>query len=179
MVVNIVAIAASGVFVMLTGLRANLAVVMIGVFGTAAALALANGIYLTIVQVKIPQRYLGRLIALNQAITWSTLPVGFVVLLPLTGKLNPLLQRHGALAGPVGSVIGTGPGRGLGFAFCLCGLAMTVNALAALGIRRLSRLDADVPDALPDDLVGAQVLAARRADQDEPVAAPGGEGRRG
>ncbi|HLK77003.1 MAG TPA: amino acid adenylation domain-containing protein [Streptosporangiaceae bacterium] len=179
MVVNIVAIAVSGVFVMLTGLRANLAVVMIGVFGTAAALALANGIYLTIVQVKIPQRYLGRLIALNQAITWSTLPIGFVVLLPLAGKLNPLLQRHGALAGPVGSVIGTGPGRGLGFAFCLCGLAMTVNALAALGIKRLSRLDADVPDALPDDLVGAQVLAARRADQHQPVAAPAGEGRRG
>ena len=73
---------------------------------------------------------------------------------------------HGALAGTVGSVIGTGPGRGLGFAFVLCGLAMTVNALAALGIRRLSRLDQDMPDALPDDLVGAQVLAARSRDRE-------------
>jgi amino acid adenylation domain-containing protein len=162
MVVNILAIASSGVFVALTGLRSNMTVVLLGVFGTAAALALANGIYLTVIQVKVPQRYLGRMIALNQTITWSTLPIGFVVLLPLTGQLAPLLSRHGALAGTVGAVIGTGPGRGLGFAFVLCGLAMTVNALAALGIRRLSRLDEDMPDALPDDLVGAQVLAARR-----------------
>ena len=161
MVVNIVAIAMAGVFVMLTGFRANMLVVLVGVFGTAAALALANGIYFTIIQLKVPQRFLGRLIALNQAITWATLPIGFVLLLPLTGKLAPLLTHGGALAGTVGRVIGTGPGRGLGFAFVLCGLAMTVNALAALGVRRLNRLDTDVPDSLPDDLIGAQVLAAR------------------
>jgi surfactin synthase thioesterase subunit/MFS family permease len=161
MVVNIVAIAVSGGFVMLTGFRANMLVVLAGVFGTAAALALANGIYFTIIQVKVPQRFLGRLIALNQAITWATLPIGFVLLLPLTGKLSPLLTHGGALAGTVGRVIGTGPGRGLGFAFVLCGLAMAVNALAALGVRRLNQLDREVPDSLPDDLIGAQVLAAR------------------
>jgi amino acid adenylation domain-containing protein len=173
MVVNIAAIALSGGFVMLTGWRASMLVVLAGVFGTAAALALANGIYLTIIQVKVPQRYLGRMIALNQAITWSTLPIGFVLLLPLTSRLSPLLTRGGALAGTVGRVIGTGPGRGLGFAFVLCGLAMTVNALAALGVRRLSRLDEQVPDSLPDDLIGAQVLAAR-ADE-RPVSAGAAE----
>jgi amino acid adenylation domain-containing protein len=161
MLVNIVAIAISGVFVMLTGIRASIPVVLVGVFGTAAALALANGIYLTIIEVKMPQRFHGRLIALNQTITWATLPFGFALLVPLTGKLDPLLARGGALAGTVGGVIGTGPGRGLGFGFIVFGFAMTVNALAALGVRRLSRLDTQVPDALPDDLIGARALAER------------------
>ncbi len=161
MLVNIVAIAISGVFVMLTGIRASMPVVLAGVFGTAVALALANGIYLTIIEVKMPQRFHGRLIALTQTITWATLPVGFALLLPLTGKLNPLLAHGGALAGTVGGVIGTGPGRGLGFGFVVFGFAMTVNAVVAMGVRRLSRLDMQVPDALPDDLVGARALAER------------------
>ncbi len=161
MLANIVAIVIWGLFVMLTGARASLPVVLAGVFGTAVVLTLANGIYLTIIEVKVPQRFHGRVIALNQTITWATLPIGFVLLLPLTGKLNPLLVRGGALADTVGKVIGTGHGRGLGFGFILFGFCMTVNALVALGIKRLSRLDAQVPDAMPDDLVGAQALAGR------------------
>ncbi len=158
MIVNIVAIAISGLFVMLTGARASLPIVLAGVFGTAVMLTLANGIYLTIIEVKVPQRFHGRIIALNQTITWAMLPIGFAVLLPLTGKLNPLLERGGALADTVGKVIGTGHGRGLGLGLILFGLLMTVNALVALGIKRLAKLDTLVPDALPDDLVGAQVL---------------------
>jgi surfactin synthase thioesterase subunit/MFS family permease len=164
MIVNIVAIAISGGFVMLTGVRASLPVVFAGVFGTAVALTLANGIYLTIIEVKVPQRFHARMIALNQTITWATLPIGFAVLLPLTGKLNPLFVRGGPLADTVGRVIGTGHGRGLGFGMIVFGLLMTVNALIALGIKRLARLDAQVPDALPDDLVGARAVAGRDGD---------------
>jgi hypothetical protein len=174
MVVNIAAIAVSGLFVMLTGLRASLPIVLIGVFGTELALTLANGIYLTIIEVKMPQRFHGRLIALNQALTWATLPIGFALLLPLAGKLNPLLARGGALADTVGRVIGTGHGRGLGLAMIIFGLLMTVNAFVALGVKRLARLDAEVPDALPDDLVGARALTASdsadAADADRPLA---------
>jgi hypothetical protein len=180
MVANILAIALSGVFVMLTGFRGNLAVVFIGVFGTALALSLANGIYLTIIQVKVPQRFHGRVIALNQTITWSTLPIGFALLLPASGALEPLLAPDGALAGTVGAVIGTGPGRGLGLAFILFGLGMLVNALAALGVRRLARLDTELPDALPDDLIGVQALAgAGDAAPERPEPGPSGPGQPG
>ncbi len=37
---------------------------------------LVNGVYTTIVQVKVPQRFHGRVFALNQMISWSTLPIG-------------------------------------------------------------------------------------------------------
>jgi len=161
MVANILAVAASGAFVALTGSRASLPVVFAGVFGTAVSLSLANGIYLTVVQTKVPQRFHGRVIALNQTLTWSTLPIGFALLVPASGRLEPLLAPDGALAGTVGRVIGTGTGRGLGFAYVLCGLGMLVNALVALRVRRLARLDTELPDAPADDLVGLQALAAR------------------
>ncbi|MGE5827889.1 MAG: MFS transporter, partial [Micromonosporaceae bacterium] len=163
MVGNLLVIAASGVFVALTGLQANLALVLIGAFGTGLFLAIANGIYVTVIQVKMPQRYHGRVLSLNQTLTWSTLPLGFLVLVPASGLLEPLMAPGGALAGTLGQVIGTGPGRGLGLSFVLFGVLMTVNALLGLTIRRLRRLDLEMPDSLPDDLVGAQVLAARGA----------------
>jgi len=40
---------------------------------------------------------------------------------------------------------------------------MLLNALVALRVRRLSRLDTDLPDAPPDDLVGVRALAEREA----------------
>jgi amino acid adenylation domain-containing protein len=163
MVGNLLVIAASGVFVAITGSQANLAVVLIGVFGTGLFLAMANGIYVTVIQVKMPQRYHGRVLALNQTLTWSTLPLGFLVLVPASGLLEPLMAPGGALAGSLGHVLGTGPGRGLGLSFVVFGLLMTVNALLGLTIRRLRRLDLEVADSLPDDLVGAQLLAARSA----------------
>ena len=166
----LVAIAAAGLFVMLTGMRANLAVAFAGVFGTALLLTMANGIYLTIIQVKVPQRFHGRVIALNQAIAWSTFPIGFAVLAPLVaGYLEPRLGAGGSLAGSVGALIGTGPGRGIGFSYLLFGLAMTVNAIAGLCLRSLARLDTAVPDAVADDLVGVRLLAQRAAPAPAPA----------
>ncbi|HEX6755516.1 MAG TPA: amino acid adenylation domain-containing protein [Mycobacteriales bacterium] len=169
---NILAIALSGFFVAVTGLRPSLPVVLAGVLGTALSLSIANGLYMTIIQVKVPQRFHGRVFALNQTITWSTLPIGFAVLVPASGALDRLLTPDGVLASTVGRVIGTGEGRGLGLAYLVFGIGMMLNALVALRVRRLARLDTDLPDSLPDDLVGVRLLAERAAGRAEggPVA---------
>ena len=149
---------------LVTGLRPSVLLVAAGVFGTALALALIQSIYTTIVQVKVPQRFHGRVFALNQMIAWSTLPLGFLVLAPLASRaFEPLLAPGGAPAGPVGQVIGVGSGRGIGLVYIVVGLA--IAALTAVGLRttRLGRFDADVPDAAPDDLVGLQTLKQRHA----------------
>jgi amino acid adenylation domain-containing protein len=162
MIMVMALIGVSGAFVMITGVRPNLAVVLVGLFGTAVALSIANGIYVTIIQVKIPQRFHGRVIALNQTIAWSTIPIGFAVFVPASGPLlDPLMARHGALAGTLGRAIGTGSGRGIGLAYLLFGLAMVVNALIGLRLRALRQLDTDLPDAAPDDLIGVQALDGR------------------
>ncbi|MBO3750156.1 amino acid adenylation domain-containing protein [Streptosporangiaceae bacterium NEAU-GS5] len=144
---------------MVTGLRPAVAVVAAGVFGTAFTLAVIQSIYATIVQVKVPQRFHGRVFALNQMIAWSTLPLGFAVIAPLaSATFEPLLRPSGPLAGTLGTVIGTGPGRGIALVYLA--VALTIAALTALGLRTriLSTFDSQVPDAQPDDLIGLQSL---------------------
>ncbi|MDQ7802937.1 amino acid adenylation domain-containing protein [Amycolatopsis sp. A133] len=139
------------------GLRPSLAVVAAGVFLLAAAMAVSQGIYATLVQVKVPQRFHGRVFAINQTITWSTLPIGFAVLAPLAvGWFSPLLAPGGALAGSVGTVLGTGEGRGVGLAYVVYALVLLLINIGGFGVRLLRRFDTEVPDSLPDDLVGAQ-----------------------
>ncbi|MET8846329.1 amino acid adenylation domain-containing protein [Amycolatopsis sp. NPDC004625] len=139
------------------GLRPSLVVVAAGVFLLAAAMAVSQGIYATLVQVKVPQRYHGRVFAINQTITWSTLPIGFAVLAPLAVSwFSPLLAPGGALTGSVGAVLGTGEGRGVGLAYVVYALVLLLVNAGGFSIRLLRRFDTEVPDSLPDDLVGAQ-----------------------
>ncbi|MDM4784524.1 hypothetical protein [Micromonospora sp. b486] len=87
----------------------------LGSFGVGLGLGLHNGIYLSIIQVKVPQRFHGRVLAIIQTLTWATLPLGFAVLVPLSGSLlEPMFAPGGALAGSVGALIGTArPGLGV------------------------------------------------------------------
>jgi hypothetical protein len=67
--------------------RADLAVIAVGVCGMTAWLTLLNGIYATIVQVKVPQRFHGRVFAMNTLIAWSTLPIGFGLVAPYAASV--------------------------------------------------------------------------------------------
>ncbi|GAB3897952.1 hypothetical protein GCM10027612_55180 [Microbispora bryophytorum subsp. camponoti] len=155
---------ALSVFCLLTGLRPDLFLIGVGAFGMSLCLTLLNGVYATIIQVKVPQRFHGRVIALNTLVAWSTLPIGFGLVAPYGAQVfEPLLAPDGPLAGTAGAVLGTGAGRGIGFMYACFGVAIAVIALVALRIRVLRRFDTDVPDALPDDVVGYQALTERIA----------------
>ncbi|MFB4290814.1 amino acid adenylation domain-containing protein [Nonomuraea sp. ATR24] len=143
----------------LVGLTRSLVLIGIGAFGVSLGLALVNGVYATIIQVKVPQRYHGRVFALNQMVAWSTIPLGVGVLTPLAERaLEPLMLPGGALAGTVGAVIGTGPGRGIALIYVIFGLFIALLVAGALRTRVLSRFDDHVPDATPDDLIGVARL---------------------
>ncbi|MFI7648062.1 amino acid adenylation domain-containing protein [Micromonospora sp. NPDC049460] len=157
---------------MLIGLDASVAMICVGAFWLAMAMTTAQSIYATIVQVKVPQRFHGRVFSLNQTISWSTLPIGFALIAPgATALFEPMLAPGGSLAGSVGAVIGTGPGRGIGFAYVCFGAALVLITLGGFAIRLLRRFDIEVEDSLPDDLIGAQErekrLAARAAERAE------------
>ncbi|WP_219461807.1 non-ribosomal peptide synthetase/MFS transporter [Nonomuraea rhizosphaerae] len=145
-------------FCLVTGVRADLVTIGVGAFGMSLWLTLLNGIYATIVQVKVPQRFHGRVFALNTLIAWSTLPLGFGLVAPYGAAVfDPLLAPGGALASTVGTVIGTGAGRGVGLMYVLFAVAMAVLAVVALRSRLPGLLDRSA-DAPPDDLVGLQAL---------------------
>jgi hypothetical protein len=155
--------AVQGGFGVLTGLRPSLVFIALGLAGMLFCLAIVRGTYSTIVQVKVPQRLQGRVFAVNQVISWSTIPLGFAVLAPLWAHLfGAMLTPHGRLSGTVGAVIGTGPGRGIGFMYVVFGLVMAVSSLLAARYGRVSRFDDEVPDAIADDLVGLQEHRSRR-----------------
>ncbi|MGP3963943.1 amino acid adenylation domain-containing protein [Nonomuraea sp. 3N208] len=148
-----------GCFCLITGLRADLTVIAVGVCGITAWVTLLNGIYTTIVQVKVPQRFHGRVFAMNTLIAWSTLPIGFGLVAPYAASvLDPLLLDGGALASTAGAIIGTGPGRGIGFMYVLFGLVIVAITLVAMRVPALARFDHEVPDAVADDLVGVRAL---------------------
>ncbi|WP_433064940.1 non-ribosomal peptide synthetase/MFS transporter [Dactylosporangium sp. CS-033363] len=150
---------------LLTGLRENLILIGTGALGMALALTLLNGVYTTIIQVKVPQRLHGRVFSLNTLIAWSTMPLGFGVVAPFGAELfRPLLHEGAPLAGPLGPIFGTGPDRGLGLMFAAFALAIAVIALA--GLRVLRRFDDEVADGLADDLVGLAVLETPTATDD-------------
>ncbi|MFG2089020.1 amino acid adenylation domain-containing protein [Spirillospora sp. NPDC048824] len=146
----------------LTGMRPDPVFVAVCAFFLYFWLAIHNGIYVTLIHLKFPQRFHGRILAVNQMIAWSTLPLGFAVAVPLGERLlEPLMAADGALAPTVGQVIGTGTGRGLGLMYLVLGLLMGVAVAVAMRTRVLGRFDRDVPDAPPDDLVGRQALRER------------------
>ncbi|GAA3446648.1 non-ribosomal peptide synthetase [Planomonospora venezuelensis] len=149
-------------FAVVTGLHASPLVVGAGAFGLWFSLSIVNGVFMTIVHVKVPQRFHGRVMAVNQMISWSTLPLGMAVVAPLGERLlEPLLAPGGALASSVGAVIGVGEGRGIAFMYVILGLGIAVHVLVSMRIPVLARFDDEVPEATPDDLVGAQALRER------------------
>ncbi|GII00831.1 non-ribosomal peptide synthetase/MFS transporter [Planobispora takensis] len=150
------ALAVSGTLI---GLRPDLVMISAGAFGLGLWVSLLNGIYATIVQVKVPQRFHGRVFALNTLIAWSTMPFGFAVVGPAAAALlDPLLTPDGLLAGSVGELIGVGPGRGIALMYLLASLAIAILAVVCLRGGPLSRFDDEIADAAPDDLVGLQAL---------------------
>ncbi|WP_405085490.1 amino acid adenylation domain-containing protein [Microbispora sp. NBC_01389] len=164
---------ALSVFCLLTGLRPDLFPIAAGAFGMSLCLTLLNGVYATIIQVKVPQRFHGRVIALNTLVAWSTLPIGFGLVAPYGAQVfEPLLAPGGPLAGTVGAVLGTGPGRGIGFMYACFALAIAAVALVGMRIGVLRRFDDEVPDALPDDVVGYQALTRRIASVREAARQP-------
>ncbi|WP_245658281.1 non-ribosomal peptide synthetase/MFS transporter [Microtetraspora malaysiensis] len=119
---------------LVVGLDTSLVLIGVGAFGVSYGLALVNGVYATIIQVKVPQRFHGRVFALNQMVAWSTIPLGVGVIAPLGTRL----------LGDIGAM------------YLVFAAYIAAVTLGALRTRVLARFDAEVPDATPDDLVGLE-----------------------
>ncbi|MEU6410080.1 amino acid adenylation domain-containing protein [Microbispora sp. NPDC046933] len=154
-----------GIFCAIAGLRPSLVLITVGAFGMSLMMTISDGIWLTIIHSKVPQRYHARVIAINRMLALSTQPVGLAVQAWLVGLVfEPLMRPDGPLAGTVGRVIGVGEGRGIGLLYVVCGLAIALTITLALRHPALARFDQETPDAEPDDLVGLEALRGRRAE---------------
>lgn len=145
---------AGGAFIVLLGAGQDTTVMAAGMFGFWCFLGISNACYTVLIQVKVPHHLHGRIFAMNQVVAFSTMPVGFVIAGPLADRVfEPLLATDGALAGSVGQVLGTGPGRGVGLLLVLVGaLAALVNATGYLR-PRLRRFEQEMADADPETAI--------------------------
>ena len=141
---------------LLIGLRPELPVVAVGVFCYGAFSALILSMYVTIIEVKSPQRLHGRALALNTSVGWALLPATWLLSALAAGWLESALQPGGALAGTVGVVVGTGPGRGIGLLLVASAVATWLLLLVLVRSRAYWRFDDEVADTLPDDLLGVR-----------------------
>ncbi len=173
---------AGGVGMAVHGLAPSLALVIaIGPF-FLFTLPVITGSAQTLLQTKSDPANLGKVLATSRAVSQAAGPLAYITAGPLAdGVFEPLMRADGALAGSVGALIGTGPGRGMALMFILAGgLLVVLGAVAARpGLRRVEELPDLVEDAAEntDDTADGPEDDAGKA-KDPVAAATGGEENR-
>jgi len=139
---------AIGVALMMAAWRPSITVFTIGAFIAFFAVPIGNGSSQALWQAKVDADLQGRVFAVRRLLSQATGPIAILLSGPLAdGVFEPLLADGGALAGTVGAVIGTGPGRGIAFMFVLMGIASIVFTVVAYSYRPLRDVQEDLPDA--------------------------------
>lgn len=128
-------------------LRPDAWLVAAGVFAYSVCLPISGSCSQAIWQGKVDPPFQGRVFALRRMIGWSGLPLAYLVAGPLSDRiLEPWMAVDGLLAGSVGTLIGTGPGRGVAFLYGLMGLYAVLLMTFGFLNPRLRYLEDELPD---------------------------------
>ncbi len=145
-----------GLSAMVVGLRPAPIFPMIGLFGVGLALAIINAHWQTLVQTKVGLELQGRALSTTQMLAWSMIPLGNITAGTLADHLfEPLLASDGALAGTIGQLIGSGPGRGMGLLVILAGALMVLWGVLGYRHRPLRFVEDELPNAIPEGVIVA------------------------
>ncbi len=148
----------SWAFFIVLGLRSSLTLIVIGGFGFFFGLPILNALSQAIWQSKVDADLQGRVFAVRRMIAQSLTPIAIILAGPMVDNVfEPLMAEDGALAGSVGLVLGTGPGRGIGLIVVLVGsLSILASVLAYLN-PRIRNVETELPDAIvetqPDEVM--------------------------
>jgi MFS family permease len=141
------AIVGAGLGIAAAGLRPSLVVVSVSAFALMSMVPIANTASQVLWQTKIPPGVQGRVFAIRRMISQAIAPVAILLAGPLADNVfEPMLAVDGALAGSVGSVIGTGAGRGVAFMFIVTGLLTAVIGVVGYLMPRIRHLETELPD---------------------------------
>lgn len=138
----------AGLFLAIHGLAPSFLLVTVAGFALFLTMPFTNSANAALWQSKVPADLQGRCFAIQRVLSEAAMPLGYCLAGPLAEfAFEPLLAPGGALAGSVGAVIGTGPGRGLGLMFIVLGVLMMLVAAGAYAIRAIRRIEGELPDA--------------------------------
>jgi DHA3 family macrolide efflux protein-like MFS transporter len=140
-----------GAALFVAGLRPNPLLISVALFVLMFGAPIINGSSQAIWQVKVPPDLQGRVFAVRRLIAQLTAPLGFLSAGLLADRVfQPLLDEGGALAGSVGRVLGTGPGRGIGLIYVTLAALPLLFSLWGYAQPSIRRVETELPDAIRD-----------------------------
>ena len=138
-----------GVCVAIAGLRPSLTLITVAGFLVALSVPVVDSCNNTIWQSKVAPEVQGRVFSVMRMISWSCMPLAFVVAGPLADYVfEPLLAVNGTLANSVGRIIGIGQGRGIGFLYMILGSGIVLTVIFGFLYPRLRLMEQELPDVL-------------------------------
>ena len=162
----ITAIGLSSIGFLIASLRPSVLFTALGQAVILFFIPVASALSQAVWQVKIPADIQGRVFSIRTMIGQSVLPVANLAA-GLLGDdlLEPLMAEGGALSSTfIGRMIGVGPGRGFALAFLISSVFMIGLSLFVLIYPRIRNLEAEIPDAIPDDLEEEPAAAGREGE---------------
>jgi MFS family permease len=127
----------------------------------SACIQLSIGTLQTIWLQKVPSDLQGRVFAVRMMIATSMIPLALLGAGPLvTHVCDPLMAVGGPLAGSLGRLVGTGPGRGIALVLVVFGVVNLALAGLASLYPRLMHVEDELPDAVPEARSDPQALEA-------------------
>jgi MFS family permease len=139
----------SGVCFLLIVLRPSFWPTALGAFGAHVTIAIVTGSSQAIWQNKVAPDVQGRVFATQQMIARATSPLAYLLAGPLADKVfEPLLAHGGSLAGSIGQVVGSGPGRSIGLLFLLMGVTKIAVTLVGFAQPRIRLVEDELPDVV-------------------------------
>ena len=120
-----------GIFMSMTGVNANLAIIGISTFLFFSTLPFMNSCADVLVRVSVPNELQGRVWGLISLITQMGTVAAYIISGIMADYIfEPMFNKNGILAKNIGMIIGTGKGRGIGFMLILSGIGMLIMAIA-------------------------------------------------
>ena len=139
----------NGFSLMVAGLYPSTLLFAVFAFLFFLGLPFINSSALVIFQKKVPPDLQGRVFSLVGAISSSCLPIAYLISGPMADKIfEPLMAVNGPLAGTIGQLIGTGPGRGIGLMFIVLGILTMLMTIIAYQYPPLRLVEHELPDIL-------------------------------
>ncbi len=136
-----------GLSILFVGFHTYTPLLAISAFLYLFTIPVINGCSQVIWQKKVAPGVQGRVFAMEAMITTSTFPLSYLIAGPLADYVfEPLMAVGGPLAGTVGQIIGTGPGRGIGLMFIIMGGLSILATVIAYGYPRLRRVEDELED---------------------------------
>ncbi|RKH43882.1 amino acid adenylation domain-containing protein [Corallococcus sp. AB050B] len=158
-------IALFGVSAVGMGLRPALGFPMVGMLGIGVCTAFINAHWLSLVQVKVGLELQGRVLAANQMLARSLMPLGaFAAGRLVDGVFTPLLAEE-RVASALAPLLGEGPGRGIALLVVLTGVLSLLLTVLGFLYAPLRRVEDALPDAIPDPVILDKDALQQQADR--------------